>query len=247
MEGYMRKIKVLALISAVLVAVLLYNYLNTMSKQTITEISKIGVIVAAVDIDPNIPITADMIKSVEFPDESIHGQSIKDINEVIGKVSTSEIIAGEQVLSSKLVVPGVGNGTLAYKIKPNMRAITIGVSNTTGLSNMIIPDNRVDIIGQYEVEVDVAGATEKKTIDYTTMLLENVRVLAVGNDLSDADKEASEEEYVTLTLEVTPLQAMEVNMSEYKGALRAILRSPLDEGTTSLPALTIDKVIFKIK
>jgi hypothetical protein len=46
-------------------------------------------------------------------------------------------------------------------------------------------------------------------------------------------------------LEVTPLEAMEVSMTEYKSSLRAILRSPLDEGTTSLPALTVDKVIFK--
>jgi pilus assembly protein CpaB len=133
---------------------------------------------------------------------------------------------------------------LAYKIEEGMRAITVAVSNTTGLSNMIIPDNRVDIIGLYSVEVEQPDG-DTKTIDYTTMLLENVRVLAVDDKMTEQDKAASEETYVTLTLEVTPLEAMEVSMTEYKSSLRAILRSPLDEGTTSLPALTVDKVIFK--
>jgi pilus assembly protein CpaB len=245
-EEGMKKVKILALLSAIIVAVLLFNFLNSMSKPTNVEISKTGVLVAAVDIAPNIPITAEMVTVKEMPDESVHSQSVKDINEVLGKVSSSDIITGEQILSTKLITPGEGNGTLAYKVNAGMRAITIGVSNITGLSNMILPDNRVDIIGQYAVEMDQPNG-EKKTIDYTTMLLENVRVLAVDNKMTKQDKEASEEAYVSLTLEVTPLQAMEVSMSEYKGSLRAIMRSPLDNGTTSLPALTIDKVIFKNK
>lgn len=242
----MKKIRIVALVSAILVAVLLYNFLNTISEPTIVEIAKTGVVVAAVDIAPNKPITAEMVVMKEIPDESVHALSVKDINEVVGKISSSDIVSGEQILSSKLVVPGEGNGTLAYKINTGMRAITIGVSNITGVANMILPENMVDILGQYNVEVEQPNG-EKKTIDYTTMLLENVRVLAVDSNMTKEEKQASENAYVSLTLEVTPLQAMEVNMSEYKGALRAILRSPLDEGKTSLPALMIDKVIFKNK
>lgn len=243
----MKKVKIIALISAVVFSVLLYRFLNTVSEPVVVEVIKSNVVVAAVDIAPNIPITADMIKVIELPEESAHKLAVKDINEVVGKVTSSIIIQDEQVLSSKLITPGEGNGTLAYKIEEGMRAITVSVSNTTGLSNMIIPDNKVDIIGQYSVEADVPGEEDKKTVDYTIMLLENVKVLAVDNLMTEQDKDASEKVYVSLTLEVTPLQAMEVSMSEYKGSLRAILRSPLDEGTTALPALIIDKVIFKNK
>lgn len=241
----MKKVKIIALILAVITAVLLYNFLKTISEPVAVEISKTEVIVAAVDISPNVTITQEMIKFSEIPDEAVHAQAVRDVNEVIGKVSSSDIMTGEQVLSSKLIIPGEGNGTLAYKITPGMRAITIAVNNINGLSNMIIPDNMVDIIGQYELEV--TNGTEKKNIDYTTMLLENVKVLAVDDNMTEQAKNESEEMYVSLTVEVTPLQAMEVNMTETKGTLTAILRSPLDEGTTSLPALTIDKVVFKNK
>jgi pilus assembly protein CpaB len=241
----MKKVRILALILAIITGVLLYRYLDSVSEPVVVEIEKSNVVVAIADIPANIPITTEMIKLTQLPEESVHILAVKDINEVIGKVSSSVIIQGEQILSSKLITPGVGNGTLAYKINEGMRAITVGVNNLTGLSNMIIPDNRVDIVGMYSVEVEQPGGGETKTIDYTTMLLENVRVLAIDDKMTEQDKAASEEEYVSLTLEVTPLQAMEVSMTEYKGSLRAILRSPLDEGITSLPALTVDKVIFK--
>jgi pilus assembly protein CpaB len=202
----MKKVRILALILAIITGVLLYRYLDSVSEPVVVEVVKGSVVVAASDIPANIPITTEMIKLTKVPEESIHNLAVKDINEVVGKVSSSVIIQGEQVLSSKLITPGEGNGTLAYKIEEGMRAITVAVSNTTGLSNMIIPDNRVDIIGLYSVEVEQPDG-EKKTIDYSTMLLENVRVLAVDDKMTEQDKTASEETYVTLTLEVTPLEA----------------------------------------
>jgi len=240
----MKKVRILALILAIITGILLYRYLDTFSEPVAVEVLKTSVVVAAVDIPQDTPITTDMIRLTEIPEESAHNLAVKNINEAVGKVSSSVIIQGEQVLSSKLITPGEGNGTLAYKVNEGMRAITVSVTNTTGLSNMIIPDNRVDIIGLYSVEVEEADG-DTKTIDYTTMLLENIRVLAVDSLMTKEDKAASEEAYVTLTLEVTPLEAMEVSMTEYKSSLRAILRSPLDEGTTALPPLVIDKVIFK--
>ncbi len=244
----MKKVKLIAIVSALIVAVLIYNFLNELSKPTIVEITKTKVVVATQDILPNIPITADMLKVAEIPEEAVHLQSVKNSEEVVGKVTSSKIISGEQILSSKLITPGEStpNGTLAYSIEPGMRAITIAVSNITGLSNMIVPENKVDIIGQYKVSVPQPNG-EEKDIDYSVMLLENVKVLAVDGSKTEQEKEVSEAAYTSITLQVTPLQAIETSMSEFKGQLRAILRSPLDEGTTSLPALTVDKIIFKNK
>lgn len=244
----MKKVKLIAIVSAVIVAVLIYNFLNELSKPTVVEITKAKVVVATQDIMPNIPITAEMLTVAEMPEEAVHLQSVKNTEDVVGKVTSSKIMLGEQVLSSKLITPGEStpDGTLAYSIEPGMRAITIAVSDITGLSNMIMPDNKVDIIGQYSVSV-LQPNGEEKEIDYSVMLLEDVRVLAVDGNKTEQEKKSSETAYSSITLQVTPLQAMETSMSEFKGNLRAILRSPLDEGTTSLPALTIDNIIFKNK
>ncbi len=244
----MKKVKILALLSAIIVSLLLYNFLNTVSEPVIVEVSKTEVITAAQNIPPNTPITKDMLKAVMLPDEAVLSESEKNMDNVVGKVSTAEIIAGEQILSSRLVTLGEAKSVryLPYAINRGMRAVTVGVNNISGLSDMIVPGNKVDVIAQYEVEKKEPDG-DTITIDYTVMLLENIKVLAVDDSVTEQEKIDSEDPYVSLTLEVTPEEAMEISMSEYKGQLKAALRSPLDDKKTSLPALTIDEIIFKNK
>lgn len=243
----MKKVKILALISAIIVAILLYNFLTSISKPTNVEITKVVVITASIDIAPNIIITEDMLKTIEFPFEAVHADAIDEKKFAIGKVSSSQILAGEQILSTKLIsVEGdSGNGTLAYEIKKGSRAITIGVGNLSGLAGMIKPKNTVDVIAQFEKN-DSQAVGDEKTKYYTTMLAENITVLAVDNVLSQDGKIPNEDgvAYTSVTLQVTPIQAMEISLSEYKGQLRLILRSPLDDGITSLPSILYDDIII---
>ncbi|MBP1924811.1 pilus assembly protein CpaB [Sedimentibacter acidaminivorans] len=243
----MKKVKILALISAIIVAVLLYNFLTSISKPVNVEVTKTAVIIASIDIIPNTIITEDMLKTIDLPVEAVHADAIDETNLAIGKVSSSEIMIGEQILSTKLIsVDGdSGNGTLAYEIKKGTRAITIGVGNLSGLSGMIKPKNTVDVIAQFE-KVDSQAEGDDKTKYYTTMLAENITVLAVDNVLSQDGKTLNEDgvAYTSVTLQVTPMQAMKISLSEYKGQLRLILRSPLDDGITSLPSILYDDIII---
>lgn len=243
----MKKVKILALISAVITAVLLYNFLTTLSEPAQVEVIKSVVITASVNIQPNTLITQDMLKTTKFSVEAIHVDAIKETKLAIGKVSSSEIMAGEQILSSKLISAegGNGNGTLAYEIKKGTRAITIGVGNLSGLAGMIKPKNTVDIIAQLQ-KTPAQPNGEEKAMDYTTMLAENITVLAVDNVLSQDGKSSNEDgvAYTSITLQVTPKQAMKISLSEYKGQLRLILRSPLDDNITSLPSITFDDLII---
>lgn len=244
----MKKIKILAFVTAVITAVLLYNFLNTLDEKANVEVVKTGVLAASVNIPPNTTITDDMVDIIQLPVEAAHAEAV--VNEVaaVGKFSKYEITAGEQVLYTKLISPegGGGDGTLAYEIKPGMRAISIGVGNLSGLVGMIKPQNTVDIIAQFQrQEKQTEG--EEKILDYTTMLAENIKVLAVDDVISQEGKAVNPETgtaYTSVTLQVTVQQAMELNMSEYKGQLRLILRSPLDESVVSPPTIKFDDIII---
>lgn len=245
----MKKVKVLALVTAVIAAVLLYNFLNSLDEKASVEVIKTGVLTASVNIPPNTPITAEMVEMIEIPVEAAHAEAVVNEAAAVGKFSKYEITAGEQVLSTKLISPegGGGDGTLAYEIKPGMRAISIGVGNLSGLVGMIKPKNTVDIIAQYQKPEKQPDGAEK-VIDYTTMLAENITVLAVDDVLSQEGKALNPETglyYTSVTLQVTSAQAMELNMAEYKGQLRLILRSPLDEGIVSPKTIKFDDIIIK--
>lgn len=246
----MKKVKILALVTAVIAAVLLYSFLNSVSEnaEKKAEVVKTGILTATVNIPPNTTITEDMVEITQIPVEAAHAEAVVNEAAAVGKFSKYEITAGEQVLSTKLISPegGGGDGTLAYAIKPGMRAISIGVSNLSGLVGMIKPQNSVDIIVQFD-KIENEGTEQAKTINYTTMIAENIKVLAVDDVLSQEGKAVNAEtgtSYTTVTLQVTPAQAMEISMSEYKGQMRLIMRSPLDEGITNQKTIKFDDIII---
>lgn len=241
----MKGVKILAVVSAVATALLLYLFLGSLSHPAAT--STMSVIVAASDIPANTPITNEMIKTAELPAGSVVAGALTDSAKVVGKIASAEIFLGEQLLEAKLVSMGEsGNKTLAYAIEPGMRAITIPVDETSGLAYMITPGNNVDIIGEFvSTETSADGSTSSKK-SYTTMVLENVAVLAVDNVFSENGKADSDAPaYTTLTLQVTPKQAMILSTAQFEGQIRAILRSPVDDEVTNQPSLTLGDVMVK--
>ena len=238
----MKKIKILALFLALITAGVLFWYLSQ-NDTTETEIPTSNVAIATLDIPENTVITAEMVKLSNVPVELVLPNTYGSVSDIIGKTACSNIVAGEQVVTERLVEVGSStSGTLAYTVTPGMRAITIGVNDTTGLKCMINPGDIVDIIAQYQVVVDVinaSGETETQTVTMATLLLQQTLVLAVDQVLQESGSDA----YTTLTLEVTPEDAINLSLSESSGLLRAVLRSPLDTETIETQAVTIDDIV----
>ncbi|MFB0920173.1 MAG: Flp pilus assembly protein CpaB, partial [Oscillospiraceae bacterium] len=228
----MKKVRILAIISAAVTALLLFVFLSSLSRPV--DDDTMTVFVAATDIPSDTQITAGMIKTAELSPEAVVSGAITSQSEIVGKVSNTEIFAGEQILGAKLISTGEsGSKTLAYAVKPGLRAISISVDETAGLAYMIAPGDRVDIIGQFLVPGSDETADNSAKVSHTVMILENINVLAVDNVLSkDGKISADSPVYTTLTLEVTPKQAMELSEAQFEGQLRAILRSPVDTDET---------------
>lgn len=240
----MRKIKIAAFAAAVITALGVFYLLSNLNKPA--EAERTSVVVAVVDIPENVTITADMVTVTAVPTEAVLPHAVTDVSMVVGSVLKADVFAGEQILMGRLVRVGeISNGTLAYLVSPGMRAITIAVDETGGLAGMIKPGNRVDIIAQYQVEMQVyraGGGTETKMIPVAKLLLQNIEVLTVDRVMSK-DGKPEGESYTTVTLEVTPEQAVQLSYSENTGLLRAILRSPLDDDEVDFWKITIEDVI----
>ena len=236
----MKKVKLIAVLAAILAAVLIFFFLNTLSNSGKGETTQ--VITAAVSIPSNTRISEEMLIVSNIPNVALVSGYISEKTQAIDKISNSEIFPGEQILTSKLIAPGeIGSDTLSYAISPGMRAITISVSETTGLSGMLKPQNRIDLICDFEYQQD--GMNSRL---YSILVTENIKILAVDNVLSEAGKtgqQGTEETYTAITLEVTPKQVLDISMAESSGQLRAALRSPLDEDITNLPNITIENVM----
>jgi pilus assembly protein CpaB len=144
-----------------------------------------------------------------------------------GWVAKNPIAGGEPVTESKIIAPG-NRGYLAAVLRPGMRAISIPVTITSGISGFIFPGDEVDILLTYAVPSTTAATDEKdKKSSYdhkaAETVLRTVRVVAIDQRLESKAGEAVPAH--TATFEVTPKQSEVILLASEIGKVSLILRS----------------------
>ena len=200
----------LGLVSAVLIVV----YLSQANEGGGGEVSGAGVtpvVVASLDIAAGTRIVEGMVETKEIAVDTVLAGVFPDTEAVIGQVVRVQLVAGEQVISTKVTATGAAiadgeNPPLAFVIPEGKRAVSIQVSNVIGASGLIRPGDYVDVILTMEVEEDNLAQT----------ILQNILVLSVDQDVTRALVSEGEEapvvgdgtevnpEATTVTLAVSP-------------------------------------------
>ncbi|NMD70120.1 Flp pilus assembly protein CpaB [Bacillus sp. DNRA2] len=116
------------------------------------------------------------------------------------------------------------------KIAANKRAISIAVDHVKGVSGLIRPGNYVDIIAFIPESA--------KNPETTEILLEEIKVLAVGSQTDKTIKNIDPAvettfTYPTVTVEVTPDEALAIANVSVKGSLTMMLRQNPETTKTS--------------
>ena len=122
---------------------------------------------------------------------------------------------------------------LPVRLQPGMRAVSIPIDRVKGVSGLIQPGDRVDVIAI----PPKAGDTPPKA----ATIFRGIRVLAVGNALENPSATPSPDEQgaATVTLEVNPKQAdllawADANTQPAAGAALAARADPLRNRPNSL-------------
>lgn len=209
----------LAILLAIATGWLTLNYVNGLKR---TELANNGaprtVVVAAVDIPARTTITANMLQERTLPSSAIEPDAMQQPAQAVGQLSLITIPAGSQVAISKVGRPAdVG---LPVRLAPGKRAVSISIDKVKGISGMLEPGDRVDIIS-----IPPRSGNE---LPQAAAILRGIRVLAVGSTLENASATPSPEEAnsATVTLEVTPHQADLLASADANTQLRLALRSP---------------------
>lgn len=143
----------------------------------------------------------------------------KDI--FVGAVVRNGIAVGEPIVDGRVVKPG-DRGFMAAVLIPGMRAVSVQVNRTSGISGFVFPGDRVDLILTHQYEIELKG-NKRKLNRVSETVLTGVRVLAV--DQNTNDQEGTPKLAKTATLEVTPRQAEMVAVAANLGKLSLSLRS----------------------
>lgn len=230
----LRNILILTLVMAFITTILFNNYLNNLEEKYKKNENKISVVVPKTNINKNEKITAEMLETKEFYGESVHPEAVKDIKELEGKYASTNIKQGEILFASRFIDQFEVEDFVTYKIQQGFRALSIEVNYVESVSNLIEPEDYVDVVFSELVQGD--GINEKIS---TEILLENVRVLAVGKRLSESRTESDLTqdsssstaidnggvEYIAVTLELKPEDVVKIVNADERGNIKFDLRS----------------------
>lgn len=155
-----------------------------------------------------------------------------------GMVVRLAIPAGAPLTRGALVAPG-DRGFLAAALSPGMRAVTIPVTERSGVGGFVFPGDRVDLMLTQTMRAGGAGpgiSGADQPLNVTETILHNLRVLAtdqsVGAETLNGQTLAKPTHSVTL--EVSPRNAEKIEVAQSVGslslALRALVDAPAESG-----------------
>src|SRR5580658_9451766 len=105
-----------------------------------------------------------------------------------GWVARQPIAAGEPMIESKIIAPG-NRGFLAAVLHAGMRAVSVPVTVTSGISGFVFPGDQVDLIVTYSVQdrptIGQVNASAGPLIEHkiSETVLRDVRVIGIDQKL----------------------------------------------------------------
>jgi pilus assembly protein CpaB len=216
-----------AAIALGLVAVVLARLFLLPSQQSgaVAETQTVPAVVAAQPFAFGEKITADKLKVVSWPAAGIPAGTFQRITDAVG---VDDRVALRAIETNELVTVSAVSGkesrlSASQLLGSSMRAISIPINEASAAGGFIAPGDRVDVFLTRQPD---------DSLPYSDLLIQNARVLAVGQDSNVAKDKP--EVVKTATIEVTPLQAQKLALAANVGTLTLSLRNILDESKVRL-------------
>ena len=146
---------------------------------------------------------------------------------LVGEELSVDVLKGDYILNNYFSVGGSAGKTLSQHLAgENVRAVTLPVDDTNSLADSVVAGDRIDILFTFTMPI-----VNQKV---STLILQNVLVLSTGG-YSQAEQELGaragrRRKYNSLTLKLSPEDAMKLNYARQIGKINVMLRSPEDDG-----------------
>lgn len=234
-------ILIAAFVMAIITTILFRQYIVGLSNKYKNSQKTVSIVVSKVDIKKNQVVTKDMLEIKQFHTDSVHPQALKKIDDIVGEYALTDIKAGEVLFASRFTNQFKENQLITRKIRDGYRAIAIAATDVEAVSDLIQPEDYVDVI---YTQVNKSDPNNTQTV----VLLQNIRVLAVGKRISETasastnssnstnsttgtDKTAQNNQtsgdYASVTLELKPEDVVKIANADEKGDIKFVLRSQL--------------------
>ena len=180
-----------------------------------SRIATRSLVVAAKNLPEGTAIDRTSLSVREWPVATVPAGAYASADSLIGRVTRVAVFEGEPLVPGRLAPSGTGPG-IEVKITPGKRAMALRINDVAGVSGLIQPNSRVDVL--VNIRNEAAGGRQ-----VSKLFMENMRVLSVGTTL-ERDAEGKAIEAASAALEVTPEEAEKLAVAVNQGSIQLVLR-----------------------
>lgn len=184
------------------------------SAEARNRVATVPVVVALRDIPEGSLIERDMLGTSTWPAQAMPAGAFSRIDSVAGRVTRVPVFKGEPIVPGRLAPVGTGPG-LEVKISPGKRAMAVRINDVAGISGLIQPNSRVDVL------VTMRDGSSRAQV--AKLFMENMRVLSVGTQVQRGLDGLPADGKIA-TLEVTPDEAERLAVAMGQGTIQLVLR-----------------------
>ena len=183
-----RQLFLLAAASAVIIFAVMYMGLKTFSGNQVAmpmgedgepiqqerQIRMATVVVAAKNIEPKSMILGSMLETKEIPEDQVPSDAVTDVADIANKPAKNRIMK-DAIITQMDVYRNIEQSGFVGSIPPDCRAVSIDVSDVTGVAGFAKPGDYVDVL---MIETDSATVTSR-------LILQNVLLLSINKSMTD--------------------------------------------------------------
>ena len=189
-------------------------------------VDTLSVVVANSTLPMATTIAESHLRVVKVPKAMAPKGSFTKVEELVGRVVKETIIEGEPIVVGRLSSKESGGGLTAI-IPEDMRAMAVKVNEVIGVAGFIHPNDRVDVIAV--MPADASSQNPQEKLPRAKVILQNIQVLATGQEMIDESKGQKPKPVTVVTLLVLPEDAERLALAAEEGSIRLAMRNPVDQ------------------
>ncbi len=145
-------------------------------KPAVTQIKDVKIVTAKTSIPERTLIKEEMLSLTTMPSNKVPNGALMRTTDLVGRPTRVAIQPGEVITTQKVFASILDMG-LSGRIPPDCRAITVGISDVTGVAGFAQPGDYVDVLL-------ISSQVENNKV-VSEMILQNVLLLAINKQVEN--------------------------------------------------------------
>ncbi|GAB7024488.1 Flp pilus assembly protein CpaB [Salidesulfovibrio brasiliensis] len=225
----------LALVLSLAAAFMVFRWMAQQQPKGVKEAAPTYHVIASAELKKGMKIGPEAIVLRGKADETTPPDIFLSTGPVVGRVLARDIAEGAPITASSLEPLNLVVSGVSAMITPGKRAMAVKGNPVMGLSGFVLPGDRVDVL------VSLTKGSDEKPV--TKLVLERVRVLATGTELSSPKGDGKTASVDVYTLELTPEEGERLALAATRGTLHFALRNGDDDETVLTAGSTVESTL----